>query len=89
MKTESTALAKQRETKYREEKETDLKFSFTLYRSSITCFLAGSILIGSFLGVRLLFEAHHKLRAANFVGFHIVVSRVQLNVFTSSRLVAN
>ena len=91
MKTESTSLAKERETKYCEEKERRNRrwiFFQLSFFSSNTCLLAGSVLTYSPLGVRPLFKAHPKMGATTFGRIYIVLSGVQLSVFTSSHQAA-
>ena len=69
MKTESTTLARQRETKCREEKKSrDRPWNFfnVFYCSSNAHFLVGSILTGSCLGVRPFFWSSPQNRGHNF-----------------------
>ena len=76
MKTESTALARQRETKCHEEKESRDRlwiFFHVFYCSSNTCFLIGSVLPGSHQGGRPFFGSHSKMEVVTFSCLHIVV----------------
>ena len=80
MKTWLTALAKQRETKCHEMRQT-LNFFHVFYSSSNrACFdLMGDHFFG----------AHSKIGATTSGFLHIVMSDLQLTVFTSSHLAAN
>ena len=91
MKTESTVLASQKETRCREQKESwDIPWLFFWFSVVVlTYFFASFVSTAARLGVRYFFVAQPKIGAGTFSRVHIAVSNLQLTVINSSRLAAN
>ena len=93
LRTESTTLARQSETKCRDEKESRNRpwiFFRVFYCSSNMCLLAGPVLTGSHLGVKPLFRSSPQLLAVFlsscqvFNCTYLVASGHQLTLFLFS-----